>query len=72
MFRVKTNNTSRWILLEGQKRMSGYIDADNVKHGEWYWGSDVRCSCCGYKLETTGLPLECPACRAKMDKEKEG
>ena len=43
-----------------------------LKHGEWHCGFDIRCSCCGYKLETTGLPSECPACHAKMDgREKE-
>ena len=41
--------------------------AEEVKHGEWRCGFDIRCSCCGYKLEATGFPSECPACHAKMD-----
>ena len=37
------------------------------KRGRWLWGYDVRCSLCGYKLQTTGLPSYCPNCGAKME-----
>lgn len=43
--------------------------ADHVKHGKWLWGAvDVRCSNCGQKLETTGMPMYCPNCGAQMER----
>ena len=42
-----------------------------VKHGKWLWLDGVRCSQCNYKLETTGLPSDCPNCGADMRGESE-
>lgn len=39
---------------------------EGVTEARWLWGADVRCSGCGYKLQTTGLPQYCPNCGAKM------
>lgn len=40
------------------------------RHGHWNWFDGVRCSCCNYKLQTTGIPSYCPKCGAKMDRVK--
>lgn len=39
---------------------------EGVTEACWLWGADVRCSGCGYKLQTTGLPQYCPNCGARM------
>ena len=36
------------------------------KRAMWSIGFDVRCSNCGYKLQSTGLPMYCPDCGCLM------
>ena len=42
-------------------------EAEPVKHGRWMLLDGARCSRCNYKLQSTGLPIYCPRCGAKMD-----
>lgn len=38
------------------------------KTGHWNWYStEIRCSNCNYKLETTGIPSRCPNCEINME-----
>ena len=36
------------------------------KKGVWLLLDGYRCSVCNYKLQTTGIPMDCPNCGADM------
>ena len=40
--------------------------AQPERKGKWLIIDGYRCSCCNYKLQTTGIPSSCPNCGADM------
>lgn len=48
-------------------KMDSKVPTPSIKRAHWIWNTEVRCSACNYKLETTGIPNICPNCKAKMD-----
>ena len=66
---VVTTSTTMPVRVE-------YITTDNKTYfptGEtahWMWNTELRCSRCNYKLESTGLPSICPNCGAQMMETK--
>lgn len=81
--RAVTKEVARWSIEElpsvevepTEEQVKKYILDHNLTHkvfepvksGRWMWNADVRCSRCGHKLQTTGLPSYCPNCGAKME-----
>ena len=54
---------------EYRKRMESLPSAEPV-HGGWVLSDGYRCSVCCHKLQTTGLPIYCPSCGAKMTRSE--
>lgn len=49
-----------------------HMQAEQPKlKGKWILVDGYRCSVCNYKLLTTGLPMYCPHCSARMEGDEE-
>ena len=62
---------STWVMCDGNCSGCEFYATSSTNYlpvgAAWLWQIDVRCSRCNYKLETTGLPMICPHCGARMD-----
>ena len=43
-----------------------YVEMPERMRGKWLLLVGYGCSCCNYKLQTTGIPSYCPNCGADM------
>ena len=65
-----------WVYCDGQCHNCTFIATTTTTGvgtyttppimAQWIWNTEVRCSHCNYKLETTGLSDRCPHCGASM------